>query len=506
MLFITAGMGGGTGTGASPVIANIAREMGILTVAVVTRPFPFERNRRIRIADDGIRELAQNVDSMITIPNERLLKVLGEKVTLVDAFAAANDVLCGAVQGIADLITHTGMVNVDFADVRTVMSEKGPAMMGSGRASGPDRASQATDAAVRCPLLEDIDLSGARGILVNISARDDLSIQELNLVGDTIGEFASEDAMVIVGATLDESMGEDIAVTVVATGLIGEPLAMDRIAGAIPEAVESLKAEGWLEAAQAILTTDILPKGISLSKRIGGRQVRLTGIAKGSGMIHPSMATMLAFIATDAKVEAKALESALQRAVQRSFNRISVDGDTSTNDACVLAATGAAGNEPITLDSPEYAAFADLVDEATAFLAQAIVRDGEGATKFVEIEVIEGKDEKECLQVARTVAHSPLVKTALYAGDANWGRILAAVGRAGLPELDIARIRIWLGETCIVSLGARDPEYREEAGAAALAGQEIRIRIALGRGQAADRMWTCDFSHEYVSINADYRS
>ncbi|WP_025771938.1 cell division protein FtsZ [Thioalkalivibrio sp. HK1] len=219
MLFITAGMGGGTGTGASPVIAALAREMGILTVAVVTRPFPFERNRRIRIADDGIRELAQNVDSMITIPNERLLKVLGDKVTLVDAFAAANDVLCGAVQGIADLITHTGMVNVDFADVRTVMSEKGPAMMGSGRASGPDRASQATDAAVRCPLLEDIDLSGARGILVNISARDDLSIQELNLVGDTIGEFASEDAMVIVGATLDESMGEDIAVTVVATGL-----------------------------------------------------------------------------------------------------------------------------------------------------------------------------------------------------------------------------------------------------------------------------------------------
>ncbi len=219
MLFITAGMGGGTGTGASPVIAGLAREMGILTVAVVTRPFPFERNRRIRIADDGIRELAQNVDSMITIPNERLLKVLGEKVSLVDAFAAANDVLCGAVQGIADLITHTGMVNVDFADVRTVMSEKGPAMMGSGRASGPDRASEATDAAVRCPLLEDIDLSGARGILVNISARNDLSIQELSLVGETIGEFSSDDAMVIIGTTLDDSMGDDIAVTVVATGL-----------------------------------------------------------------------------------------------------------------------------------------------------------------------------------------------------------------------------------------------------------------------------------------------
>ncbi|WP_025771931.1 bifunctional glutamate N-acetyltransferase/amino-acid acetyltransferase ArgJ [Thioalkalivibrio sp. HK1] len=290
------------------------------------------------------------------------------------------------------------------------------------------------------------------------------------------------------------------------TGVIGEPLPMERIARAIPFACESLKPDGWLEAALAILTTDILPKGISLSKRIGGRQVRLTGIAKGSGMIHPNMATMLAFIATDAKVEAQVLEAVLQRAVHRSFNRISVDGDTSTNDACVLAATGAADNQPIALDSPECAAFADLVCEATAFLSQAIVRDGEGATKFVEIEVIEGENENECLQVAKTVAHSPLVKTALYAGDANWGRILAAVGRAGLADLDIARIRIWLGEVCIVSAGARDPKYREEAGAAVLAREEIRIRIALGRGKAADRMWTCDFSHDYVSINADYRS
>ena len=223
-------------------------------------------------------------------------------------------------------------------------------------------------------------------------------------------------------------------------------------------------------------------------------------------MIRPNMATMLAFIATDARVEAKALEAVLHRAVHRSFNRISVDGDTSTNDACVLAATGAAGNEPITLDGPECAAFADLVCEATAFLSQAIVRDGEGATKFVEIEVVEGESENECLQVAQSVAHSPLVKTALYAGDANWGRILAAVGRAGLLDLDIARIRIWLGEVCIVSAGARDPGYREEAGAAVLAREEIRIRIALGRGEAVDRMWTCDFSHQYVSINADYRS
>ncbi len=290
------------------------------------------------------------------------------------------------------------------------------------------------------------------------------------------------------------------------TGVIGEPLPMERIARAIPEAFESLRADGWHDAAAAILTTDILPKGISLSRRIGTQSVRVTGIAKGSGMIRPNMATMLAFIATDARVEAGVLEAVLRKAVQGSFNRISVDGDTSTNDACVLAATGAAGNEPIALDSHQCAEFAALVGEATAFLAQAIVRDGEGATKFVEVEVIEGGSEDECLQVAQTVAHSPLVKTALYAGDANWGRILAAVGRAGLPDLDITRIRIWLGEVCIVSAGARDSGYREEAGAAVLAREEIRIRIALGRGEAVDRMWTCDFSHEYVSINADYRS
>ncbi len=219
MVFITAGMGGGTGTGASPVIAQIAREMGILTVAVVTRPFPFELRRRMTIAQEGITELSEHVDSLITIPNEKLLSVLGERVTLREAFAAANDVLLGAVQGIAELITRPGMINVDFADVRTVMSEKGRAMMGTGRGSGEDGARKAAETAMRCPLLEDINLSGARGILVNITGSSSLGMHELQAVGDSIGEFASENALVVMGTALDESVGDEVRVTVVATGL-----------------------------------------------------------------------------------------------------------------------------------------------------------------------------------------------------------------------------------------------------------------------------------------------
>ena len=220
MVFIAAGMGGGTGTGASPVIAEIAREKGILTVAVVTKPFPFELKRRMTIAQEGIAELSEHVDSLITIPNEKLLSVLGERVSLKDAFAAANDVLLGAVQGIAELITRPGMINVDFADVRTVMSEKGRAMMGSGRGTGEDRARAAAEAAICCPLLDDIDLSGARGILVNITAGPDLGTDEFAAVGEAIGKFASEDALVVTGTALDESSVDDeVRVTVVATGL-----------------------------------------------------------------------------------------------------------------------------------------------------------------------------------------------------------------------------------------------------------------------------------------------
>ncbi len=219
MLFITAGMGGGTGTGGAPIVAQAARELGILTVAVVTKPFPFEGKKRTQVAEQGIKELSQYVDSLITIPNEKLLLVLGKTVTLLDAFKAANNVLQGAVQGIAELITRPGLINVDFADVRTVMSEMGMAMMGSGRATGPDRARKAAEAAVNSPLLEDINLLGAKGILVNVTAGLDMAIGEFEEVGNTIKEFASDNATVVVGTVIDPQMSDELRVTVVATGL-----------------------------------------------------------------------------------------------------------------------------------------------------------------------------------------------------------------------------------------------------------------------------------------------
>ena len=294
------------------------------------------------------------------------------------------------------------------------------------------------------------------------------------------------------------------------TGVIGEPLAVERFERAVPAAAQRLREDGWLDAASAIATTDIVPKGASRTVDLGGRTAVVTGIAKGSGMIRPDMATMLAtmlaFIATDAAIAPDALRSMVREGVEASFNRITVDGDTSTNDACVLVATGALGNPPVGEGSPEYPALAEAVGGVARELAHAIVRDGEGATKFVTVEVEEGAEGDECLGVAYTVAHSPLVKTALYASDANWGRILAAVGRAGLADLDLSRVRIWLNGVCIVSGGERDAAYTEEAGAEAVSRDEIEIRIALGRGEARDRVWTCDFSHQYVTINAEYRT
>lgn len=227
MVFITAGMGGGTGTGAAPVFAEVARELGILTVAVVTRPFPFEGKKRSALAEQGIAELSEHVDSLITIPNEKLLDVLGKNASLLEAFKAANDVLLGAVKGIADLIIRPGMINVDFADVRTVMSEMGMAMMGTGHASGDARAREAAESAIRSPLLEDVNLNGARGILVNITAGENLSLGEFSEVGDTVGEFASDDATVVVGTVIDPELSDEIRVTVVATGL-GEVRAAER--------------------------------------------------------------------------------------------------------------------------------------------------------------------------------------------------------------------------------------------------------------------------------------
>lgn len=255
MVFITAGMGGGTGTGAAPIVAEVARELGILTVAVVTKPFPFEGKKRMKIAEEGIRELRDNVDSLIIIPNEKLMQVLGKNCSLINAFSAANNVLKGAVQGIADLITRPGMINVDFADVRTVMSEMGMAMMGSGMARGDNRAQEAAEAAIRSPLLEDIDLKGASGVLVNIAAGEDLSLGEFTEVGNIVEEYASEDATIVVGTVIDPELGEDIKVTVVATGLDRSESQNLKVVHTSENKDSGRKADGSLDLEQIELPT-----------------------------------------------------------------------------------------------------------------------------------------------------------------------------------------------------------------------------------------------------------
>jgi len=291
------------------------------------------------------------------------------------------------------------------------------------------------------------------------------------------------------------------------TGVIGEPLPVNRLAAALPLALATLDAGAWPQAARAIMTTDTRPKLASRTFLVAGRMAVVTGIAKGSGMIRPDMATLLAFLATDVAVERGLLQACLAEAVETSFNAITVDGDTSTNDACILAATGSLGNAPIAeADSADYRSLCHAVGDLCQELATAIVRDGEGATKLVTLVVMEAKDQEEARRVADTIAHSPLVKTALFASDPNWGRILAAVGRSGLRDLDIDRVRIWLGDTLIVQGGGRDPGYTEDAGREAMAGSDIGIRVALGRGQASTRVLTCDLSYDYVKINAEYRT
>ncbi len=291
------------------------------------------------------------------------------------------------------------------------------------------------------------------------------------------------------------------------TGVIGEPLPVERIRAGLPQAVERLSADGWAEAAHGIMTTDTVAKGASRQLTLGDRTVTVTGIAKGAGMIRPDMATMLAFLATDAAVTPELLQRCLSEAVARSFNRITVDGDTSTNDACVLVATGAAGGSSIAqADSPDYRAFRQAVTEVCETLAQAIVRDGEGATKFITIDVGGGASAQECLAVGYTVAQSPLVKTAFFASDPNWGRILAAVGRAGIADLDMTAVTIDLGDVCIVRDGGRAPDYSEKKGQTVMDRDEITVRIDLARGEARERIWTCDFSYDYVRINAEYRT
>jgi glutamate N-acetyltransferase/amino-acid N-acetyltransferase len=289
------------------------------------------------------------------------------------------------------------------------------------------------------------------------------------------------------------------------TGVIGELLPVTRLCAGLPEALAALDERGWELAAQGIMTTDTRPKGASRQLTLQGRTITVTGIAKGSGMIRPDMATMLAYVATDAGLDSACLQRCLNEAVDASFNRITVDGDTSTNDACLLIATGRSGVE-VVADDEDYPALSAAVREVCIELAQAIVRDGEGATKFITIDVRGGRDEAECKLAAYAIAHSPLVKTAFFASDPNWGRILAAVGRAGIADLVIERVVMHLDDVCIVRDGGRAPDYQEADGQRVMQRDAITIRIELGRGAAQTQVWTCDLSHDYVRINAEYRT
>ena len=291
------------------------------------------------------------------------------------------------------------------------------------------------------------------------------------------------------------------------TGVIGELLPVARVQAGLPAALAALDADNWTAAASGIMTTDTLPKGASEQFTVAGITYTVTGISKGAGMIRPNMATMLGYVATDMAVTQEVLQALLREVNEASFNRITIDGDTSTNDACVLVATGKAGNVTVTAaDGELYAALREVVARVFLRLAQLIVRDGEGATKFMTVRVEGGGSTDECCDVAYAVAHSPLIKTAFFASDPNWGRILAAIGRSGVPALDVTRINVWLDDVLLCENGGAAASYTEAQGAAVMQQPEITIRIDLGRGSFADTVWTCDFSYDYVKINADYRS
>lgn len=291
------------------------------------------------------------------------------------------------------------------------------------------------------------------------------------------------------------------------TGVIGQQLPMDKMQAGIATIVAGLSEDNWLSAADGIMTTDTIAKAVSKKIQLGGKEVTISGIAKGSGMICPNMATMLSFVATDAAIDNAVLQQCLSTCVDDSFNSITVDGDTSTNDACILIATGKAGNTSINdASSAEALVFIEALLDVCQQLAQAIVRDGEGATKFVTVSVSGAQSVDEAKDVAYTIAHSPLVKTALFASDPNWGRILAAVGRAGIEQLDISGVNIYLDDVCIVAQGGVDANYTEERGQAVMNQEEITIAVELSRGEASAVLWTTDLSHEYVRINSEYRS
>ncbi|KAB0625297.1 bifunctional glutamate N-acetyltransferase/amino-acid acetyltransferase ArgJ [Acinetobacter gandensis] len=291
------------------------------------------------------------------------------------------------------------------------------------------------------------------------------------------------------------------------TGVIGEQLPIERLVQGLQPALDSLKEDAWLDAATGIMTTDTTPKGASEQFELDGVLYTMTGISKGAGMIRPNMATMLSYVATDVPISRELVQKLLKTTVNLSFNRITVDGDTSTNDSCILIATGQAGGAEISSESDSrYAVVLDVLTRVMKRLAQLIIRDGEGATKFITVAVEGGVNTQECCDIAYSIAHSPLVKTAIFASDPNWGRILAAIGYAGVPNLDVEKIQVWLGDVQICKDGGAAADYTEEAGAAEMSKSEITIRVDLGRGNEKDTVYTCDLSYDYVKINADYRS
>ncbi len=287
------------------------------------------------------------------------------------------------------------------------------------------------------------------------------------------------------------------------TGVIMEPLPVDKVVAGMPQAIANLKADNWFDASQAIMTTDIVAKAVSKQVQIDGKTVTVTGMSKGSGMIHPNMATMLGYIATDAAVATPLLQQIVAEAANRSFNCITVDGDTSTNDALMLIATGKSG---VAIDAANRAALQAVVTEVATLLAQAIVRDGEGATKFITIQIEAGRDEAECKKIGYAIAHSPLVKTAFFASDPNLGRILAAIGYAGVGDLNVETLKLYLDDVLVAENGGRAKSYQEEDGARVMQQSDITIRVVLNRGAVNATLWTCDFSYDYVKINASYRS
>ncbi|KZZ77898.1 bifunctional ornithine acetyltransferase/N-acetylglutamate synthase [Oleiphilus sp. HI0133] len=320
------------------------------------------------------------------------------------------------------------------------------------------------------------------------------------------GQQGFDDAYDCCAAVADQFGVSSERVLPFSTGVIGEPLASERICAAIPELKASLSASRWAESASGIMTTDTRPKGASVEVQYGGQKITINGISKGAGMIKPNMATMLCFVATDANIPQKLLNKLSQELADQSFNRITVDGDTSTNDACMLIATGQAQRAEISETDTDFAGFKAALKQVYQSLAHAIVRDGEGATKFVTIQVDQAASQKEALDLAYTIAHSPLVKTALFASDPNWGRILAALGRAPIEHLELDAVRIFLNDVLLVEKGGRAATYTEEAGQEVVNQEDILIRFELARGSVSETVWTTDLSHDYVTINADYRS